>query len=81
MMAFAIPKVAETMIGDKTFGKMWRVMIREFFVPMERAERTNSRSFNAKTSPYNPRRRHPTGDANRRHDQNENTSFRPKCPV
>ena len=46
-----MPKVADTIIGDSTFGKMWRVIIREFFVPIERAERTNSRSFNAKTSP------------------------------
>ena len=51
MIAVAIPSVAATMIGDSTLGRMWRVIIRRFGVPMDRAARMNSRSFRPRTSP------------------------------
>jgi hypothetical protein len=48
--ALATPKVAETMIGDITLGKIWRKIIRRAGV-LDREAKTNSRSFSAKTSP------------------------------
>jgi hypothetical protein len=48
--ALATPKVAETMIGDITLGKIWRKIIRRAGV-LDREAITNSRSFSAKTSP------------------------------
>ena len=51
MIAVAIPSVADTMIGDSTFGRICRVMIWLLLVPMDRAARTNSRSLMARTSP------------------------------
>jgi len=51
MIALAMPSVAETMIGLITLGSTWRVIIRLGGVPIERAARTNSRSFIVSTSP------------------------------
>ena len=51
MIALAMPKVAETMIGLSTLGRMWRVMMRRRRVPMLRAAVTNARSRSASTSP------------------------------
>ena len=51
MIAVAMPRVAETMIGDSTLGRMCRVISFWLVVPMERAAITNSRSFSASTSP------------------------------
>jgi hypothetical protein len=51
MIAVAIPSVAETMIGDSTFGRIWRRIMSKSEVPIDRAASTNSRSFRARTSP------------------------------
>ena len=51
IIAFAIPKVAETIIGDITLGRMWRRINRVLVVPMDLAASTNSRSLSASTSP------------------------------
>ena len=51
MIASAMPRVAATMTGETTLGRMWRRMIRRGGVPMDRAASTNSRSFSASTSP------------------------------
>ena len=51
MIAVAMPRVAETIIGDITFGRICRRIILPGRVPIERAAKTNSCSFNAKTSP------------------------------
>ena len=51
MIATASPSVADTMMGEITFGRRCRRMIAPDEVPMERAARMNSRSFKASISP------------------------------
>ena len=51
IIAFAMPKVADTIIGDITLGRIWRKISRVLLVPIDLAAHTNSRSFSAKTSP------------------------------
>ena len=51
IMAFAIPSVAETIIGLRILGSMWRNTIRWRRVPILCAAVTNSRSLMLKTSP------------------------------
>src|SRR6056297_1313214 len=51
MIAVARPSVADTMIGDRTFGSRCRCTMRKGVVPMERAARMNSRSLRARMSP------------------------------
>ena len=47
IIALAIPKVAETIIGERTFGSMCLEIILDGFVPIDLAAATNSNSFNA----------------------------------
>ena len=51
IIALAMPSVAETIIGEKTFGRMWRNIIFASVPPIDRAARMNSLSFIARTSP------------------------------
>ena len=46
-----MPKVADTMIGDITLGRIWPRKSWVLLVPIERAVRINLRSFTARTSP------------------------------
>ena len=51
IIAFAIPSVADTIIGEKTFGRICRIIIFPSVPPIDFAARINSLSFIASTSP------------------------------
>ena len=63
-MAFATPRVAETMIGAMLLGRMWRKMISRVEVPVARAARMNSFSLSERNSrPDDARQVRPAGQA------------------